>query len=177
MKRQEVNEWIQTLVIAVTVALFIRYFIGDLTRVQMYSMEPTLSNGERLVLSKITYRFSAPRRGDIVVVRSPVDNRRLVKRLIAVGGDTVRIHAGKVYVNGAVLDEPYIKEPPREDFPETTVPPGTVFVLGDNRNNSLDSRSPLVGFIPRDMVEGKVLLVLLDRDQTGRIVGLWKKIY
>ena len=95
-----------------------------------------------------------------MIFRYPYDQRRdFIKRVVAVAGDQVEIRDGLVMVNGRVLNEPYILETTRGMYPLTTVPPGRVFVLGDNRNNSEDSRFPDVGFVPRELLKGRAMLV------------------
>lgn len=149
-----------TSVIAVAVVfIFVFRSIG----VVGSSMVPTLQSGERIILSAFDFD---PQPGEIVVTCQPSKSDRiastLVKRVIAVGGQTVDIDftQGIVYVDGVALDEPYVNEPTyaREDFTQpVTVPEGYVFVMGDNRNNSTDSRSNLVGLIREEYVMGKAL--------------------
>ena len=117
------------------------------------SMEPTLQVRE---VCLVLYTDDA-KRGDIITFVPPHDPSTLyVKRLIAVGGDSVAVHDGTVFVNGKALDEPYIKEPPEYELDEFYVPEGNYFVLGDNRNNSADSH--VIGFIPAENLVGHVLV-------------------
>jgi len=128
-------------------------------------MRPTLVNGERLVVNKFLYRFRAPERGEIIVFRYPRDpSRDFIKRVIAVPGDTVEIKEGRVFVNGQLLNENYILEKTRGSYPLSTVPEGHVFVMGDNRNNSEDSRFRDVGFVSKDMIKGKAIVVFWPLD-------------
>ena len=121
---------------------------------------PTLQSAERLVVNKFIYRFRPPERGEILVFRYPRDpSRDFIKRVIAVPGDTIEIRDGRVYVNAALLNEPYILSKTRGNYPLATVPDGHIFVMGDNRNNSEDSRFADVGFVPFDLIKGKAMLV------------------
>ena len=126
------------------------------------SMMPTLHHGDLVLVDTFTYsHIHPPRRGDIIALAVPEDpSFRSVKRVIGVGGDTVRIADGRVYVNGQTLGtEDYVLEPPMNDFAEVQVPSGTVFVLGDNRNNSEDSRFSDVGFVPTSLILGQALCI------------------
>ena len=117
-------------------------------------MEPTLHNGERVLTEKLSYKFSTPNRGDIIVLKRP--GRPFIKRIIAIEGDTLWISEGDVYLNGEVLDEPYIKEATKGTWGPYTVPEGKVFVMGDNRNNSDDSRIS-VGYLDVKDIKGRAI--------------------
>lgn len=156
----EARSWILSLVSAVLVALLIRWFIVELYVVDGPSMQPTLQDGERLVVNKFIYHWRNPLRGEVVIFRYPRDHTRdFIKRVIAVGGDTIEIKDGHVFVNDALVNEDYIAEKTRTEYPKQTVPDGTLFVCGDNRRNSLDSRFPDVGFVPLELVKGKAALI------------------
>jgi signal peptidase I len=123
------------------------------------SMYPTLNDRERLFVNKLVYRFREPRRGEIVVFRYPANPRKnFIKRVIGIPGDTVSIRGGQVFVNGVPLDEPYINEPMYGTYSGVVVPEDTVFVLGDNRNNSQDSRDRSVGFVPYMNIVGEAFV-------------------
>ena len=157
---QEAKSWIISIVSAVLVALLIRTFIVELYVVDGPSMQPTLQDGERLVVNKFIYHWRDPLRSEVVIFRYPRDHTRdFIKRVIAVGGDTIEIKDGHVYVNDALINEDYIAEKTRTEYPKQTVPEGTLFVCGDNRRNSLDSRFPDVGFVPLELVKGKATLI------------------
>ncbi len=154
------REWITSIVGAIVLALLIRTFIVELYIVDGPSMRPTLLHEERLVVNKFIYRIRDPQKGEILIFRYPGDTSRdFIKRVIATGGDTIEIKEGRVYVNDQLLNEDYILEKTRTDYAKATVPDGTVFVMGDNRNNSEDSRFPDVGFVPLDLIKGKAILV------------------
>jgi signal peptidase I len=157
---RETLEWIKALAIALAATLIIRTFVVDFVRVDGPSMEPTLYTGERLVINRFIYRFEQPHRGQIIICHFPDENGLFVKRVIATAGETVRVKDGVVYVNDQPLSEDYIMEPPFEDFEAYTVPTGTVFVMGDNRNDSMDSRKPYVGPIPLKGVLGPAMAIV-----------------
>jgi signal peptidase I len=152
--KREIKEWTRTLVITAAVSLVLRVAIVEAFMVPTGSMRPTILEGDRLLGTKFHYWFQRPAAGEIVVFRPPTsarehvspDVKRLVKRIVAVEGDIVEIDDGRVMVNGAELEEPYIAAPPEYRMPPVEVPKGHVFVLGDNRNQSLDSHS--WGFVP-----------------------------
>jgi signal peptidase I len=157
-KKNELLEWLKAILIAIVAAFIIRTFLIDNIEINQISMNPTFYEGDRVIISKISYHFSTPKMGDIIVFTPPNQKQPYIKRVIGIGGDTVAIEDGKLYVNGKIIEEPYIKEEMMQDFEETHEPEGTVFVMGDNRNYSKDSRSPSVGFIPVENIWGKVKL-------------------
>lgn len=156
---KEIWSWIQIIVIAAIIAFVLNHFIIANSRVPSASMENTIMTGSRLIGNRLQYYFSDPQRGDIIIFRYP-DNEDIffVKRIIGVGGDTIDILGGKVYINGALLEEPYIKEPmiPEPDM-HYEVPEGAYFTLGDNRNNSGDSRRWQNTYVYKDKIIAKVL--------------------
>jgi signal peptidase I len=131
------------------------------------SMEPDLTVGQRLIVSKISYRFTDPGRGDIVVFKLPSNPDAIpyIKRVIGLPGDTVEIKEGKVLVNGTALNEPYIKEAPRYTMIIRTIPTENYFVLGDNRNDSNDSH--VWGNVPRELIIGKASFTIWPLDLFG----------
>ena len=144
--------WLQALVMALVALILIFTLVGRIIGVDGHSMVPTLHNGDMLILQSIGYE---PRQGDVVVLTKPFGSVKspIVKRIIAVGGQTVDIDydAGTVSVDGQVLNEPYINElmhtPSYENLSSLTVPEGSIFVMGDNRNNSADSRDVDLGVV------------------------------
>ena len=159
----EVLDWIYSIVVALFLAMVIHIFLFVPTKISGNSMYPTLTNGEYLIVSKINHVFrQAPDYGDIVNYiaifnRSGQEHNVWVKRVIGKGGDQLAFHDGHVYRNGEKLEEPYINEPMEFSMDGTyTVPDGTVFVIGDKRNHSSDSR--FIGPVPVDHVLGKVAI-------------------
>lgn len=153
--RKELMEWVQAFVIAVVLALLIRGFVFEIVQVDKTSMVPTLEPRDRLISLKITYKFGEPERGDIITFKAPGNNGEIyIKRLIALPGDIVEIYDNMVFINGKELNEPYINEPTKGEY-YGQVPEDSFFAMGDNRNKSLDSRDPSVGFIPMDSLLGK----------------------
>ncbi len=139
--RKEVWEWVKTLAFALVLALLIKNFLVEFPLVPTSSMVPTIGVKERIVVDKLTYRFKPVQRGDVVVFPNPDNPSELyVKRAIGLGGETVEIHDGKVFVNGEALDEPYLRVVTQGRFGPYKVPEGHYFFLGDNRNSSRDSR-------------------------------------
>ena len=163
---EEAKDWIVSIVVAVVLAFLIREFIVELYIVDGPSMQPTLQSQERLVVNKFIYGLRDPERGEILVFEYPRDRKRdFIKRVIGVPGDTVEIKEGRVFVNDQLLSEDYILEKTRGDYPKSVVPKGTNFVMGDNRNNSEDSRFADVGFVPYELVKGKAVLVFWPIEQ------------
>ncbi|GAB6933511.1 signal peptidase I [Calditerricola satsumensis] len=162
-KGGELWEWTKALAIALAVALGIRWFLFAPFVVDGSSMLPNLHDRDRLIVNKLAYRIGEPKRGDVVVVYIPSEDRDFIKRVIAVGGETVEMKNDVLYINGKPVEEPYLKRAKEEahargelytlDFGPVTVPEGHVFVLGDNRGNSKDSR--LLGPLPLEHVVGR----------------------
>ncbi len=149
-------ELVQTIVLAIILFFVIDAFIGRV-RVENVSMQPTLHEGEFLLVNKLAYRLGSYQRGDVIIFHYPRDPREdYIKRLIGVPGDHVVIQNSQVIVNGEILDEPYIAAEPAYNN-QWTVPDGQLFVLGDNRNQSSDSH--IWGFVPFNDVVGKALVI------------------
>ena len=153
--RQILIDLVETLALA-AVLFFAINAVSARVRVDGFSMLPTLQNGEYVLVNRLAYRTSVPERGDIIVFVSPVDDQDLIKRVIGLPGDHLRVTDGQVYLNGQALDEPYIAAAPLYDN-EWTVSEGQLFVLGDNRNDSLDSHN--WGLLPIENVIGKAVLI------------------
>ena len=123
------------------------------------SMEPTLMVGDRVLVNRAIYRFRAPRRGEVVVFHSPIQTGEdLIKRVVAVGGDTVEVKDGALYVNGARQNEAYLMDQQIDGaFALTRIPAGSYFMMGDNRNDSADSR--VFGPVPRSAILGQAFAI------------------
>lgn len=156
----EAKDWIVSIAIAVVIAFCVRQVIIEPYMVEGPSMLPTLESKERLLVNKFVYFFSAPKKGEIVIFKYPKDpSRDFIKRVIATEDDTIEIKDGTVLVNGQVVKEPYIREPFKSNYPKSIVPKGHVFAMGDNRNESMDSRSSNVGFVSTELLKGKGFLI------------------
>jgi signal peptidase I len=126
---------------AFAIAMVVQLFLVKPFTIHQVSMEPTLVEGDRILLNRVVYHLRDPKSGDVVVFHSALKDEDLVKRIVAVAGDRVAISDGTLFVNGVAQGEPYLLERHFEgEFAEIVVPSGQVFVLGDNRNNSGDSR-------------------------------------
>ena len=203
MKKSVVREYFESLVVAVILALFVRTWVFQAFKIPTGSMEPNLLVGDHLIVNKLIFaptvtgaeRAILPdrsiRRGDIIVFKYPKDPERdFIKRVIGLPGDKLELHRKKVYVNGQALDEPYAhfleapstSGPPhvddvREEYGPVTVPSGQYFMMGDNRDNSEDSR--YWGFMPETYVKGKALFIYfsLDEAPTKNFLGVaWGRI-
>ena len=171
--RREAYDWIQSLISALLICVLVLVFVLRIMDVHGTSMFPTLNNGDKVLVSDLFYE---PSRGDIVVFKkdSYDDNKALVKRVVAVAGDVVNIdfERGVVYVNGEALEEDYIDvlTTTKIDFigPQT-VPDNCLFVMGDNRNASTDSRDKRIGMVDKRLVIGKVLLVVYPFNSFGSV--------
>lgn len=159
------REWLETIVIALVVALLIRTFVVQVYVVDGESMEPTLHTGERFLVNKFIFHFRNPKPGEIVVLNDPgKPTRELIKRVVAVAGETVEVRQGVAYVDGHPLNEPYVNRLyPIGDSAPTKVPPGTIYVMGDNRGRSFDSRS--IGPILLSKVEGEAFFMIWPADR------------
>jgi signal peptidase I len=168
-QRSEIHwlrEVLETLIPAVLLAVVINLFLAQATRVFGQSMEPNLHTDQRIVVEKVSYRFHLPQRGDVVVLKLPQDAKELlIKRVIALPGDTVEVHDGRVWVNGQPVDEPYLTQPTMGQMAPLVIPDGHVFVLGDNRGFSNDSRS--FGTVPLENIVGHAWLSYWPPDQIG----------
>lgn len=160
------GEVMQTILIAVLLFLGVNTVTARI-RVEGNSMEPSLHDGEFVVVNRLAYRVGQPERGDIVVFHPPFDpERRFIKRIIGLPGDMIQVLDGTVYVNGESLREPYILATPNYSG-EWNVGQDEIFVLGDNRNNSNDSQN--WGAVARDQVIGKAVVVYWPLTEIGTI--------
>src|SRR5438094_5031230 len=193
-KKSTVREYFESIVIAVILALFIRTFVVQAFKIPTGSMEENLLIGDHLLVNKFIFgpvsseleRKIMPigtiKRSDVIVFKYPVEPERdFIKRVIGLPGETVEVKEKKVYINGTMLDEPYVHflQPPttnsefhevtsfdvRERYGPVTVPPNQYFMMGDNRDNSEDSR--YWGFLPRENIKGKALFIYWSYDAEG----------
>lgn len=156
--KAEILSWVKTIIAAVVLAFLVTHVLIVNAKVPTGSMENTIMTGDRILALRTSYWFSSPERGDVAVFRYPDDPSMLfVKRVIGVGGDEVEIKDGAVLLNGEVLEEPYIQEVTEGDFGPYEVPEGCYFMMGDNRNHSLDSRYWENQFVEEDEVLGKAI--------------------
>ena len=155
---KEIFSWIMVFVIAFGVATFINKFIVFKVIVPTGSMENTIMIGDKVVTFHLSYLFKDPQRGDIIVFPFP-DNEEedYIKRIIGLPGDTVEGKDGLVYINGRPLEESYVRETLDSDFGPYVVPEDSYFMMGDNRNNSADSRFWNNKFVAKDKIKGKAI--------------------
>lgn len=164
------REYVESLLIAVALAVFIILFVAQSFRVEGESMVPSLYDGERLLVDKVTYRFRPPQRGEIIVFPFPADpSRRFIKRVVGIPGDIIEIRDRTLWVNGKAITEDYIRGPMYQSYGPIRVPEGTVFVLGDNRNVSEDSRFREVGPVAQDKIVGRALLIYWPPGEIGLV--------
>jgi signal peptidase I len=163
-----VIEVVIIVVAAFVLALLVQQFIIKPFAIPSPSMEPTLVEGDRVLVNRLVYHFHPPRRGDVIVFHPPgrPESDPFIKRVVAVAGDTISVHDGVLYLNGEPQDEAYVKEYPiEEDYPETFVQTGYVWAMGDNRNNSGDSR--VFGPVPLDSIMGEAFAVYWPLGHAG----------
>lgn len=164
------REYIEAFLIAIVLALIIRTFIVEAFKIPSGSMEQTLLVGDHLLVNKFIYRFTDPKRGDVIVFKYP-DNpsRNFIKRIVGIGGDTVEVRDKTVYVNGQRQDDSFTQHlfsevlpaqmSPRDNFGPVTVPQNAYFMMGDNRDSSLDSRFWKNTFVTRQAIVGKAMII------------------
>lgn len=188
-RRTATLDLLVSLLIVVIFTFAVRTFITEPTRVQGQSMQPTLMDGERLFVEKLSYLFADPERGDIVICEYPdiyydtyhageiFTGKTCVKRVIGLPGETVEVKGGRVFIDGKELDESaYWNGRIEGDYGPYTVPENSWFVMGDNRNDSTDSRYYMVEAIPKSRIIGRVHSVVLPLDSM-RSVKLDDKAY
>jgi signal peptidase I len=190
-KKGALREYVEAIVIAVLLALFIRGFVVQAFKIPSGSMKSTLLIGDHILVNKFVYgiripvwnkelaHFGEPRRGDIIVFRYPEDpSKDFIKRVIGIPGDVVHIENKKVLVNGKSIEEPYVQHVrpeivsgkvnnPRDNMAPIQVPPNSYFVMGDNRDESLDSR--FWGFVGADAIKGKAFIIYWSWNSNGHL--------
>ncbi len=164
--KREIREWVESLAIALVLALVIRTFVVQAFKIPTGSMRPALVEGDRVLVNKFIFKFKEPQRGDIIVFRFPGDDKKdFIKRLIATGGESVEIKGRDIFVDGELIEEPFIvrqinyynKEPYGGAGKKIDVPEDSFYVLGDNSASSRDSR--YWGFVPRKNLIGKAFFL------------------
>lgn len=176
-KKTWVRELIESIIIALILALIIRTFVIQAFKIPSGSMLPTLKIGDHILVSKFIYRFQDPQRGDIIVFKFPGDEKRdFIKRLIGLPNEEVEVKNNQVFINNKPLHEPYAdyKDPlSKKNYGPYHVPDGHLFVMGDNRDNSLDSRA--WGFLDKNKIKGKAWRIYWSWDKKNYGVR-WKRI-
>ena len=168
-------ENLKIVIIALILAFIIRTFIAEPRYIPSESMLPTLEEGDRLVVEKVSYYFHPPRRGDVIVFEPPIQLRlqgykkeqAFIKRVVGVGGETVAVVNGKVYINNQSLPEDYTLESPSYNLNPIIIPDSQLFVMGDNRNNSNDSH--VWGFLPQSNVIGHAVFRFFPFQRVGNV--------
>ena len=173
---KEENPWVEvlkTFAAAAVLSFGIRTFVAEARYIPSSSMEPTLLINDRLIIEKLSYRFTEPERGDVIVF-NPTENLKqqdfheaFIKRIIGLPGEKVLVRGGKVYINNQPLQEKYIEEKPEYDYGPVSVPEGHYLVLGDNRNNSYDSH--YWGFVPKENIIGRAFVRFWPPQRIGSI--------
>ncbi|MEG1500823.1 MAG: signal peptidase I, partial [Clostridiales bacterium] len=157
-------------ILALAIALLLRTYVFEITKVDGSSMSPTLETGDNLLTSKISYLIDHPQRGDIVIIEAPDKNNIFyVKRIVGLPNDKITIKNGQVYINEQLLSEDYLNDIYTTGEINTIVEENGYFVLGDNRASSHDSRSNSVGNIMEDDIIGKAILRLYPMDRFGKL--------
>jgi signal peptidase I len=151
------RDLIETMVLVSVAFLVVNALIGRF-RIEQVSMQPNLHEGEYVIVDKVSYAFRQPERGEIVVLKNPNPGQPdLIKRVIGLPGETIDVRGGQVHVNGQPLTEPYLKQPMASDYPAQELQAGQYFVMGDNRNNSEDSR--IFGARPASDIVGRAWII------------------
>jgi signal peptidase I len=171
-RRAGLTELVITVVVAfVLVFGVVRPFVVEAYRIPSESMVPTLQIGDRILANKFIYRFTEPERRDIVVFHSvdEADDQTLIKRVVGVAGDEIQVRDGVLYVNGEAQEEPYLNEDPpfTGSYGPTVVPEGHIWVMGDNRGNSADSR--VFGPLPLENLEGEAFMRFWPLSKIGTL--------
>lgn len=191
-EKSVVREYCEAFLYAIILALIIRAFVFQAFKIPSGSMIPTLQVGDHILVNKFIYGFKIPftdielvpfgepERGDIIVFKYPKDEKRdFIKRVIARGGDRVEIRNKRVYINGEPLEESYTNKTESfsvnlDNYKPITVPLGHLFMMGDNRDNSMDSR--IWGFLEESKVKGKAFLIYFSWDSKHKTVR-WNRLF
>lgn len=171
--KKEAIEWIKILATALVFAFIITQFVRP-TLVKGESMYPTLKEGNYLIINRMAYKTGEPKYGDIIVFSTQLlqedgNKKDLVKRVIAVEGDHIKIQDSQVYINDKLIDEPYIHNNYTEGNIDMVIPKDKVFAMGDNREKSLDSRYEDVGLVDEKDIMGKIMIRLFPFNKIGKV--------
>lgn len=171
--KKELIEWLKVIAMSIVMSMILISVVQP-TSVKGQSMYPTIENGQYLIINKLSYKFNKlPQKGDIVVFQTELeddnnsDGKLLIKRVIGTSGDHVKIYDGKVEINGEEIKENYINEMYTSGEVDTVVTEGNIFVMGDNRQNSIDSRFREVGMVNIDDIVGKAWIRLYPFNSIG----------
>ena len=172
-RRRRTARGVFRLILVLALAALTSYLFFSSVIVQESSMSPTLENGDRVFINRLAYAVTGVRRGDVIAYRSrsSIDTGIHIKRVVGLPGETVSFKSGDVYINGELLDEPYLREPHSTNAvkqSEYVVPENSYFMLGDNRNNSKDARWWNNTWVTKDKILAKVVLRYFD-GETGSV--------
>lgn len=166
--KEELISWAKWIVSAFIIAFILRTFVFQMAIVNQISMEPTLVEGQMLVISKINYMVTTPKRGDIIVFKDDNENKLLIKRIIGLPNEEIEVKDNRVYTNNELLDPDYTAAPTNSySKNQWTIPEGTYFVMGDNRPHSRDSRTDSVGFVKRESFVGRAIFRVWPFNKIG----------
>ncbi|MDP4182859.1 MAG: signal peptidase I [Bacillota bacterium] len=165
--KKEVFEWTKYLMVSVVLSLIVVNFVAQSTKVYSVSMQPTIYEGNRILIEKISQKMNLLKRGEIIAFKAPTQDENFIKRIIGLPGDKVVIKDGKVFVNDKELHEPYLKDGTTNGSINLVVPSGKLFVMGDNRLNSYDSRA--FGCIDLNSVVGRALFQYYPLDKISSL--------
>ena len=175
-RKKDAREWVVSIVTALLAVLIIRSFLFTIIRVDGTSMTDTLQDNDRLFVTVLDMKLHGPDRFDVVITHYDDTRKEYVKRVIGLPGDTLEVRSGVLYINGEAYEEPFLSPDrivnyslPQYDFGPIEVPEGSYFVMGDNRDNSRDSRR--VGFLSEDKIVGKVRYIIWPLDRIGSVGG------
>jgi len=164
-----IREILESVVIAIILALIIRAFLFQFFWIPSRSMEPALLINDRIIVTRFSYWLQEPQRGDVVVFKYPLETKKdYVKRLIGLPGEKIQVIDNKLYINDKLIEEPYLPQGIKtSDFGPIEVPQDRYFMMGDNRNNSSDSR--VWGFVLDDLLIGKAQVIYWPVSRMGRV--------
>lgn len=159
------KEVLGTIIPAIFIAFLLTHFVGQKTIVLTQSMEPSLCVDQQVIVDKVTYHFRIPERGEIVVIDVPESEIPYIKRVIGLPGETLEIKDNRVWIDGVALSEPYLAEVYQRDYGPVQIPEGHIFVMGDNRNDSRDSR--YIGPVSLEQVLSRAWMSIWPLEKVG----------